>query len=106
MGQRHSEYHRADADFYVESAEVVSGPSYGCPFPHTKIHDPCCGLGVIVCTALLRGLDATGADICDRARGKFPVRNFLEDDNGYFNIITNPPDRLAVPIVEHALACS
>jgi hypothetical protein len=49
-------------------------------------------------------LTATGADIADRSSGRFAVRDFLADETTYSNIVTNPPYRLASPIISHALA--
>jgi hypothetical protein len=48
-------------------------------------------------------LKASGADIVDRAAGRFPVRDFLSDAEFYPNILTNPPTARAVEIVEHGL---
>lgn len=68
------------------------------------LHDPCCGRGTVVDTALARGIAASGADIADRAQGRFLVRDFLQDDAIYPNLVMNPPydrDR-AVAIILHA----
>lgn len=102
MGTRHPEYARADGDFYVEPSWTVSAL-----FRHValrgKLHDPCCGSGTIIETAIQQGFEASGADIADRANGRFPVRDFLTDSTTYPNLITNPPYKLAVEIICHAL---
>jgi hypothetical protein len=67
------------------------------------LHDPCCGGGTIVGVAIDRSLTATGADIVDRAGGRFPVLEYLNSDAIDANIVTNPPFKLAVPIIAHAL---
>ena len=38
----------------------------------------------------VRSLQATGADIVDRADGRFPVRDFLADNTRYTNLVFNP----------------
>jgi hypothetical protein len=103
MTTRHSEYVRAADDFYTEPTWTVAALFHHMPL-HGGVHDPCCGIGTIIDVALSRGLKATGADIADRAGGRFQVRDFLSDQSTYPNVATNPPFRLAVPIVSHALA--
>lgn len=102
MGTRHSEHPRAAGDFYVEPAWAVSPM-----FQHLQLtrglHDPCCGIGTIIDAADRQGIMATGADIVDRAAGRFPVRDFLTDERTYANIVVNPPYRLALSIIYHAL---
>jgi hypothetical protein len=102
MGNRHSEYERDHHDFYCEPSWAVTVLlDY---LQLTALHDPCAGLGNVVDTMHRRGRRATGADIIDRASGRFPVRDFLTDSEMYANIVTNPPFGIAVPIIEHALA--
>jgi hypothetical protein len=103
MGERPSEYERAANDWYVEPAGVVDRLFDNISF-EAGVHDPCCGLGTIVEVARRRGILATGADLIDRASGKFPVRNFFDDKADYArNIVTNPPFNRAMDVVEHAL---
>jgi hypothetical protein len=104
MGTRHSEYDRADGDWYVEPDWAV-GLLLDRFALDAGLHDPCCGMGMVVDTALARGLTATGADLEDRAQGRFPVRDFLTDTATYPNLVMNPPyDReRAVTIILHAL---
>jgi hypothetical protein len=102
VGTRHPEYPRADGDFYVEPSWVV------CTLLHhlhlqNGIHDPCCGVGTIVDTALQHGLQATGADIVDRARGRFPIRDFLADTSIHANVVTNPPYTTTAELIHYAL---
>src|ERR1700733_2884834 len=101
---RSSGYERDPHDWYVEDRESVAAM-----FRHihngerTVWHDPCCGGGNILRVAADLGIAMTGADLIDRADGKYPVRDFLEDAAAYAGILTNPPFRLAVPILRHAL---
>jgi hypothetical protein len=102
MATRHSEYARDDADWYSEPHWVTELLLDAMPHV-TAFHDPCCGWGTIVAVGLQRGLRATGADIVDRT-GLHGERDFLADPALYENIVSNPPYRLTVPIIEHALA--
>jgi hypothetical protein len=101
MGERHSEYSRATSDWYVEPSWVVQRLFETVEFHH--LHDPCAGLGTIPDAALAAGITATGADLVDRAQGRFPVRDFLTDDTPRQNIVTNPPFADSVAVVCHAL---
>jgi hypothetical protein len=104
MGQRYSEYTRADHDFYCEPGYCVDGLlSYGPPLLHYTLHDPAGGLGVVINVAAYRGYVVTGADVCDRAQGRFPVLDFFADDRMHINIVTNPPFKLAARIIKHGL---
>jgi hypothetical protein len=102
MGERHSEFDRDKNDFYVEPSWCVDRLLARYP-EITSLHDPCCGRGTIVDAALKRGVIATGADIVDRARGRFPVKDFLSDQKPQCAIVTNPPFKLAEQIVERAM---
>ena len=97
MGERPSEYLRDEHDWYVEPAWAVQALTDAIPTMH-DVHDPCCGMGTIC-----RTMYATGADLIDRGYG-YPVRNFLDDENLYTNIVTNPPYKRAQEIIEHAIA--
>lgn len=104
MGQRHSEYDRAAHDWYCEPAEVVHGLfSHAAPFTGGRLHDPCVGSGTIVDVAWKRGYIASGADIVDRADGRFPVADFFTDTRVFANIVTNPPFDRAAELVRKAL---
>src|SRR5690348_5609720 len=102
MGIRHSGYARADNDFYSEPGWAVLALLHHAPISG-PIHDPCCGIGTVVDTAILEGLQATGADIADRAGGRFPVQDFLCDETRYTNLVFNPPYRLTLEFVSHAM---
>jgi|SRR5271166_3381780 len=106
MGTRHSEYSRDAYDWYVEHSDVsdaLFGKLEAVGFDLNEFHDPCCGLGTIIDVAGRHGIQATGADILDRAHGRFAVRDFLQDGRRYANIVTNPPSRKTTEIVRHAL---
>ena len=78
MATRHSSYERAAHDFYSEPAWVADAVlDY---LQLDALHDPCCGFGTIATAALRRGIQATGADIIDRACGLFPTQDFLTDE--------------------------
>lgn len=104
MGERHSEHERDVDDFYVDGPECIDAlvAFYGDNL--SGAHDPCCGMGTIPDRLFTKhGFRATGADLIDRAAGRFPVRDFLADKNTYPSIVSNPPFRMAPKIVEHAL---
>ncbi len=105
MVERHSEYERDEHDHYVEPAWCVDVllAAYPEELSH-GIFDPCAGLGTIPDRAILRGFPATGADLIDRANGRFPVQDFLTDHRERPSIVTNPPFKIAVAIVQHALS--
>jgi hypothetical protein len=103
MSTRHSNYRRAENDFYIEPEWAVDALFDRIPL--SGLHDPCCGIGTIVDAARRRGIAATGADIADRACGRFPARDFLHDAATYANIVCNPPfkKKAALPVIRHAL---
>lgn len=101
MATRHSKYARPVNDWYVEPAWTLGMFLDRAPwFP--VFHDPCAGVGTIVDKAVARGLQATGADIVDRAGGRFPVRDYLTDTTIYPNVVCNPPYSKAEEIIRHA----
>jgi hypothetical protein len=102
MSTRHSGYDRADGDFYSEPAWSVAALLHHVPMCGS-IHDPCCGMGTVVDVVTSKGLQATGADIADRASGRFPIQDFLSDETKYTNLVFNPPYRLTLKFVHHAL---
>jgi hypothetical protein len=102
MGERHSEFDRDADDWYVEPKWCVDRLLD--LYPEIRaLHDPCCGQGTIVDAALNRGIAASGADIVDRAAGRFPRVDFLSHGRREPSIVTNPPFKLAERIVQHAL---
>ena len=91
MGTRNSGYDRAGQNWYQEPPQCAQVLFDEVPFAG-GIHDPYCGKGTIVRVALGRGIEATGADIEDRADGCFPQQNFFTDEGRYPNIAFNPPN--------------
>lgn len=84
---------RDPLDWYVEpessTAHLLTVESFDGP-----IHDPCCGGGNAVRAALAAGYVATGSDLVERAPGSpwfVGLRDYLNSDNTYPNIIMNPP---------------
>lgn len=74
------------------------------------IHDPACGLGSIVRSARLVGLEAFGSDIVRRSAHCAVVVDFRDDIFRVDNIVSNPPFHLCDPrdkmegcFVRHAL---
>ena len=107
MGTRHSEYREDPLGWYVEHPDVsiaLFDQLDALGLGLEVLHDPSCGQGNIVDVALARGIEATGADIVDRAAGRFAVRDFLQDTRAYRNIVGNPPYKRAVEFIRHGLA--
>jgi hypothetical protein len=105
MGEGRSAYARADLEWYQEppwvSERVLDTVQFG-----SGAHDPACGVGTIPDVLASRGLPFTGADIVDRAQGKFALRDFLIPipSPAWPNIVCNPPASKLIPFVEQALA--
>lgn len=106
--RKDSGYQRVADDWYVEDDRTVrTFFAHKGPILDKEFHDPCCGIGTIPRVGAALGYSMTGADLRDRASGRYEVRDFLTDRRTHRNIVTNPPFNLAVPIVRHALAyCS
>jgi hypothetical protein len=102
MASRHSGFRRDEHDYYVEPDWCIEQLLDAVSFDGA-IHDPCCGIGTIVSAAQRCGIAATGADLIDRADGRFPVVDFFADTAVRENIVTNPPYRQAEKILERAL---
>jgi hypothetical protein len=103
MSQRPSGHPRVTNDFYIEPPQVTISLIEVSPWTRRGFHDPFCGNGTIVDTATSLGIVATGADLVDRAAGRFPVRDYFVDTNVYPNIVGNPPFSKAHAAIEHAL---
>lgn len=102
---RSSGYERDPHDFYVEDVScVVSLFNALNPDRDLALHDPCCGNGNIPLVAGSLGIPMTGADLIDRASGRWGVRDFLTDAAIYPGIVTNPPFSIAEKIIRHAMA--
>src|SRR5271169_4700473 len=92
MSEGRSAYARAADDWYVEppwvSERLLDAERFD-----GGAHDPACGAGTIPGVLEARGLPASGADIVDRAGGKFALRDCLIPIPSpvWPNIICNPP---------------
>jgi hypothetical protein len=109
MATRDSGYEWADDNWYQEPPRCAQA-LFGEILFAGRIHDPCCGKGTIVDVALGQGIEATGADIKNRAKGRFPRRDFFNDKRCYSNIVFNPSNdkrrglnMLAVRMILHGL---
>jgi hypothetical protein len=102
--QGHAHLCAAPQDFYVEpewcddalfKAESFTGP----------IHDPACGIGRIVESAIKAGYIASGSDIVKRSVTRDFEFDYLNDTEPlhYPNIVANPPYRKAREFIERAL---
>jgi len=105
MSEGRSAYARAADDWYVEppwvSERLLDAERFD-----GGAHDPACGVGAIPDVLASRGLPSSGADIVDRAQGKFALRDFLIPipSPAWPNIVCNPPASKLIPFVEQALA--
>lgn len=84
MAERASSYERVEDDWYVEPLWAVEALRDRVQFLG-DVHDPCCGMGTIPKVLL-----GTGADKVDRGFG-YQVKDFLQEDRTFANIVTNPP---------------
>ncbi len=105
---------REENDWYVEP-EWVSARLFEEERFEGSIHDPACGSGNIVKSALAAGLDATGSDIVARSAYCEREQNWLQADElfPFSNIVSNPPFKLCddrrsgtFPFVEKCLEMS
>ena len=80
MSEGRSAYARADLEWYQEppwvSERLLDAERFD-----GGAHDPACGVGTIPGVLESRGLPSSGADIVDRAGGKFALRDFLISDS-------------------------
>jgi hypothetical protein len=98
-------YERNKQDFYVEPRWAVVALMKSVWFAGA-IHDPACGTGTIPKTFAAEGdYTVSGCDKVYRDYGT-PGVNFLEDNNEYDNIVTNPPYELSERFIQHALKVS
>ena len=105
MSEGRSAYARADLEWYQEP-QWVSERLLDAERFDGGAHDPACGVGTIPDVLASRGLPFTGADIVDRAQGKFALRDFLIPipSPAWPNIVCNPPASKLMAFVEQALA--
>ena len=66
------------------------------------IYDPACGFGHIITSAVKARLDAYASDIADRGQSS-ELRDFLEYNGKYPNIVSNPPFNIFEDFAQHAL---
>jgi hypothetical protein len=97
-------YERNSQDFYVEPRWAVLALIKSVLFDGA-IHDPACGTGTIPNTFDEAGYNVSGSDKVYRGYGT-PRINFLEDNNEYANIVTNPPYELSERFIQHAFKVS
>ena len=102
MAEQHSQYVRAEDDWYVEPEWAVHILLNNLSLIN-GFHDPCCGLGTIPLAGRSHGIKTSGSDLRQRTPG-WGCENFLTDTRHYSNIVTNPPYKIALQIIKHALA--
>lgn len=97
---------RSTEDWYVEEAWAVEGLLDRIRFAG-GIWDPACGMGTILKVAEGRGHNVRGSDLVFRGWRGSGNQDFLEytpvTSGGADNIICNPPYKLDVEFVNHAL---
>jgi hypothetical protein len=104
MSQRPSGHARVRDDFYAEPAECTASLIEAFDWVRGGFHDPFAGTGGGTIEAAVRyDIAATGADLVDRAGGRFPVRDFFTDTAPYPNIVCNPPFKRAHEAIEYGL---
>jgi hypothetical protein len=104
MSQRPSGHARVRDDFYAEPAECTASLIEALDWVRGGFHDPFAGTGGGTIEAATHyGIDATGADLVDRASGRFPTRDFFTDPRTYENIVCNPPFKRAHEAIEYGL---
>jgi hypothetical protein len=69
-----------------------------------SIWEPCCGNGAISRVLEENGYEVVSTDLFDRGYGQ-PGVDFLTTRRPVENVVTNPPYRMALPFVRHALSC-
>lgn len=103
---------RHEHDWYVEPPECVEKLIEVEKFFGYSILDPCCGKGTIPAVFLDEGyLNVECHDLVDRnieriiLQKRFKQQDFLKSskDKKWDTIVTNPPFKDAVPIIEEAL---
>ncbi|ANA12904.1 TRM11 family methyltransferase [Acetobacter oryzifermentans] len=103
---RNSGYERHADDWYVEPAWCVHALlMVERPFVGTVL-DPCCGGGNIVQALCSNEIEATGADIRDRADGTYPVMGYAQSllDVRPASVVSNPPYGVAEDFIMSCLA--
>lgn len=94
---------RGELDFYVEP-EWCSERLFAVEKFEGPIHDPACGIGRIVRSAILAGHIASGSDVAERSVTRDFEHDYLTGEQLYYpNIVCNPPYRRAEQFVWMAM---
>src|ERR1700677_2846589 len=93
---------RDEHDFYCEP-EWCSQRLFEAEKFEGNVWDPACGLGRIVASAKLAGLESHGMDIVKRSSFCLGEFDFLTSTDPWPNIVSNPPFGIAEKFVAHAL---
>ncbi len=91
-------------DFYVEP-EWCSERLFDVEKFEGPVHDPACGIGRIVSSAIKAGHLASGSDIAHRSSLRDFEHDYLDTSGGAFaypNIVCNPPFRHQVEFIDRA----
>lgn len=98
----HSNDSREENDFYATDPKSVKALLDVEKFSKT-IMEPCCGMGHICEELIKNGHDVIAFDLIDRGYGIGGVDFFEYTDPIDMDIITNPPFKLGLEFIEHAL---
>lgn len=98
----HSLEVREDNDFYATDPIAVL-ELLRVFTPHRTIWEPACGLGHISETLLSLGYSVISTDLIDRGYGTGGVDFLSQTETFHGDIVTNPPYKLAIEFVQHAL---
>lgn len=101
----HVKEERQAEDFYATSPESVKALLKVEKFSDT-ILEPCVGMGHIAEVLKQGGHNVIAQDIVNRGYENTIIRDFLNQDVNYNDIVTNPPYVMAKDFAEHALNIS
>ena len=87
-------------DFYATEPRAVEFLLEKETFNH-NILEPACGQGHISEVLKKHGYNVFSYDLIDRGYGK--LKDFFDETSWHGDIVTNPPYKIALPFVEHAL---
>lgn len=99
----HCQYQREHNDLYCTHPEAVHALCDLETFS-PLIWEPCAGLGHIADTLRLRGYNVRESDILTRGRDIEQLDFLVCDEKVDCDIITNPPYKIATPIIRKALS--
>jgi hypothetical protein len=97
----HAQNIREINDYYATHPTAVEKLLQRESFSH-KILEPCCGGGHISKVLLEHGYDVVSTDLIDRGFGVGGI-DFLQHTTVDCDIVTNPPYKIGLEIVQHAL---